>query len=68
MGPYPPKVELVQQTSPSQSEIGRSVALGFPHRAGRYQPNDIRVRPRVVGVVDVCGWIPIPRCDPMVSA
>ena len=31
----------------------RPVGLGFPHRAAGINPDDIRVRPRVVGVVGV---------------
>ena len=34
---YPREVELAQHTNHDQSE-NRSVGLGFPHRAGRYQP------------------------------
>ena len=35
-----------------QSE-NRPVGLGFSHRAESINPDDIRVRPQVVGVVDV---------------
>ena len=52
MGPYPPEVELAQHTNPSQSEIGRSGWDSHTVRVG-INPDDIRVRPRVVGVVDV---------------
>ena len=34
---YPPDVELAQHTNHGQSE-NRPVGLGFPYRAGRYQP------------------------------
>ena len=34
---YPPEVELAQHTNHGQSG-NRPVALGFPHRAARYQP------------------------------
>ena len=30
----------------------RTVGLGFPHRAGGFDPGDHRFRPEVVGVVD----------------
>ena len=49
---YPPEVELAQHANHGQSE-NWPVGSGFPHRAGRYYPDDIWVRPRVVGVVDV---------------
>ena len=49
---YPPEVELAQQTNHGQSE-NRPVGLGLPHRAGSINPDDIRVRPWVVGVVNV---------------
>ena len=52
MGPYPPEVELAQHTNPSQSEIGRW-SWDFHTGRGGINPDDIRVRPRVVGVVDV---------------
>ena len=32
----------------------QQVGLGFPHRAGRYHPRDLRFRPQVVGVVEIC--------------
>ena len=34
---YPPEVELAQHTNHDQSE-NRTVGLGIPHRAGRYEP------------------------------
>ena len=49
---YPPKVELAQHTNHGQLE-NSPVGLGFPHCAGGINPDGIRVRPRVVGVVDV---------------
>ena len=52
MGPYPPEVELAQHTNPRQSEIGRW-GWGFHTVREGVNPDDIRVRPRVVGVVDV---------------
>ena len=44
---YPPEVELAQHTNHGQSE-NRPVGLGFPHRAGGINPDDIRVCPRVL--------------------
>ena len=53
MGPYPPKVmELAKLTNPSQSEISRW-GWDFHTVRGGINPDDTRVRPRVVGVVDV---------------
>ena len=53
MAPYPPGVELAQQTNHSQTEIGRW-GSDFHTGRGGINPDDIRVCPRVVGVVDVC--------------
>ena len=67
MGPYPPDVELAQHTKPSQSEVGRW-GWDFYTVQGGINPDDIRGSPRVVGVVDMCGWILVPGCDPIVPA
>ena len=52
MGPYPPEVKLAQYTNHNQSEIGR-LGWDFHTVRGGINPDDIRVHPRVVGVVDV---------------
>ena len=54
MGPYTPEVELAHHTNPSQSEIGR---WGWDCHTvrGDINPDDIRVCPLVVAVIDV--WI-----------
>ena len=52
MGPCSNKVKLVQYTNPSQSEIDRW-GWGFHTVRGGINPDDIRVHPRLVGVVDV---------------
>ena len=67
MGPYPPEAELAQHTNPSQSENGRR-DWDFHTVRRVINPDDIRVRPRVVGVVDACGWIATPGRDPIVPA
>ena len=46
MGPYPSQVELAQYTSPNQPEIGVGISTACRELSAR-------VRPRVVGVVDV---------------
>ena len=33
-----PRVELAQYTTPTASQRPAGAGLGFPHRAGRYQP------------------------------
>ena len=52
MGSYPPEVELAQHTNHSQSEIGRW-GWDFHTVRGGINPDDILVRPRVVGVLDL---------------
>ena len=52
LGPHPPKVELALYTVPSQSEIG-PWGWDFHTVRGGVKPGDNRVRPWVVGVVDV---------------
>ena len=52
MGPYPPEVEPTQRANHSQSEIDRW-RWDFHTVRGGINPVDIRVFPRVVGVVDV---------------
>ena len=49
---YPLEVELAQHTNHGQSE-NRPVGLGFAHVRGGINQDDVRVRPRVIGVVDV---------------
>ena len=64
MGPYPPEVELAQHTNPNPSEIGRW-GWDFHTMRGGVNLDDVRVRPRVVGVVDV--WMDSdPGSDPIV--
>ena len=53
IGPYRSWVELLC-TTPSQSEIGRSVGLGVICTLRGLRSADIRVRSRVVRVVYVC--------------
>ena len=49
---YPPEVELAQHTNHGQSE-NRRWGWNFHTVRGVINPDDIRGRPRVVGVVDV---------------
>ena len=51
MGPYPPKEELAQHEP--QPIRDRPLGLGFHTVRGDIDPDDIRVHPRVAGVVDV---------------
>ena len=52
MGPYPPEVELAQHANPAnQGSAGGG--WYFHNVRGVINPDDIRVRPRAIGVVDV---------------
>ena len=72
MGPYRPLVELtVQYTTPSQSEIGRSVGVGISTLYGEISilVISIRVCSQVVGCrgcICICGLIMILGWDPIV--
>ena len=57
--------ELAQHANHGPKKKIRRLGWDFHTVRGGINPGDIRVRPRVVGVV-VCGWIPIPACDPIV--
>ena len=69
MGPYHPRVELaLQYTTPSQSEIGRSVGLGISTLCGEISILVIYqcLFPGFWSCICMCGLIMILGWDPIV--
>ena len=65
MGPCPTEVELAQQTNLAANQRS-AVGVGFFTPCGEVSTRMISVFVPGFSELYMCGWIPIPACDPIV--